>query len=231
MRARWLKPEFFTDKKIAALGAVVALVYEGLWVLADDGGTAMGDADTIKAALFYRWPTIGVPDISEALRLLSEIERISTYRVGDDEYHRIIRFPKHQKVHKPSKFRHPKPPQALTHDGSGTVPHSPGSGSEDDSASPPPRHLDTKTPRHPEGSPGALPNDTPSAESAWENVLECLPLWHRKQFTAEYHAALPEGSKRGLSKIGGFQVIAATTDEKRVWLRKDFIAAYNSVTQ
>jgi hypothetical protein len=38
MRARWLKPEFFTDKKIATLDPTTALVYEALWCWADDGG-------------------------------------------------------------------------------------------------------------------------------------------------------------------------------------------------
>ena len=43
MRARWLKPEFFTDKKIGQLDPVTALVYQALWCWADDGGTAQAD--------------------------------------------------------------------------------------------------------------------------------------------------------------------------------------------
>jgi hypothetical protein len=88
MRARWLKPEFFADKKIAQLGPVAALVYEALWCMADDGGTAPCDADTVKAQMFYRWSAVGVPEITEALRHLSDAGRIVCYQVGDDTYSR-----------------------------------------------------------------------------------------------------------------------------------------------
>lgn len=65
------------------------------------------------------------------------------------------------------------------------------------------------------------------AEMAWDEVLAMLPAWQRREVTAEIHAALPEGTRRGLSKIGGFRVLAETPDKGRAWLRKDFIAAFN----
>lgn len=140
MRARWLKPEFFTDKKIAALGPIAALIYQALWCMADDGGTALADADVIKAQCFFRWSAVGVPEISEALRHLSDAGRITRYVVEDDEFARIVRWSKHQLVHKPSKFRHPRSGQPVT-ENSAEVPGT-------SAALPVSRLLDSKTPRH-----------------------------------------------------------------------------------
>jgi len=53
VRARWLKPEFFRDRKMAALGVGPALLYAALWVSADDGGVAPCDPDRLKGELFY----------------------------------------------------------------------------------------------------------------------------------------------------------------------------------
>jgi hypothetical protein len=159
MRARWLKPEFFTDKKVASLGPVDALVFQALWCMADDGGTALADADLVKAQMFYRWSAVGVPEITGALRNLSVCGMIVVYTVGDDQFAAIRSWDKHQQVHKPSKFRHPKQPQGVTP----AVPESPGTTPAPLHASPPPRHLDTKTPRHLDTQ---TPNTDPPAPSA-----------------------------------------------------------------
>jgi hypothetical protein len=143
MRARWLKPEFFADKKIAQLGPIAALVYEALWCMADDGGTAPCDPDTVKAQMFYRWSAVGVPEISEALRHLSESGRIVVYDVGDDFYARIPTWKKHQQVHKPSKFRYPAQPKEVTP----LVPGDSGTSAAPLPASPHTRHLDSQTPK------------------------------------------------------------------------------------
>lgn len=64
------------------------------------------------------------------------------------------------------------------------------------------------------------------AETAWDGVLALVPDWHARKWTAERHAALPIPTQRALSKVGGFQVIAATPDEKRVWLKREFVAEH-----
>lgn len=81
-------------------------------------------------------------------------------------------------------------------------------------------------------SPGAPTLTLPApdrAGEAWESLVALIPAWQRREVTAEIHAALPEGVRRGLSKIGGFRVLAETPDAKRQWLRKDFVAAFNQV--
>lgn len=148
MRARWLKPEFFKDRKIGALGAIAALVYEALWCMADDVGTAPCDPDRIKGEMFFAWAEVGLPNISEALLALSRAGRIRRYRVGDDVYCRIVQFGKHQAVHNPSKFRYPQESEADSVVDSGE-----GSSTTEDSGSTPesfgsPHILDSKIPRH-----------------------------------------------------------------------------------
>ena len=120
MRARWLKPEFFTDKKIGQLDPVTALVYQALWCWADDGGTAQADPDVIKAQAFYRWSAVTLPGITGALRGLSELGRIRVYMVGDDLYAKIANWDRHQSVHKPSKFRYPQESEGIS---GKSVPH------------------------------------------------------------------------------------------------------------
>ena len=136
-----MKPEFFTDRKIGALGPIPALVYQALWVIADDHGTAPCDADRIKGTLFYAWSAVGVPEITGALQELDALGRIVRYRVGDDVYCRIRNWNKHQNVHKASKFRYPTEGESLTPNSA----EIPGTGSENSGT---PHHLDSKTPRH-----------------------------------------------------------------------------------
>lgn len=161
MRARWLKPEFFTDKKIGSLEPVHALVYAALWCMADDGGAGIAEPEFIKGQLFYRWSAVGVPDISGGLTALVQLGRIELYEVGENRYYLIHNWERHQAVHKPSKFRHPRPVSGAT---ATTLPHvhkedsgtSPEPVTDTPRHSPPPRHLDTYTPRHQESASAAI---------------------------------------------------------------------------
>lgn len=144
MRARWLKPEFFKDRKMGKLGAVPALVYQSLWCSADDGGVALCAPEVIKGEMFMYWPSIDLPEISNALEQLAVEKRIERYTVGDDEYCLIVNFDKHQAVHKPSLFRHPRPLQRVTESEDDGLRHLPGTSSENGRT---PHILDTQTPR------------------------------------------------------------------------------------
>lgn len=75
---------------------------------------------------------------------------------------------------------------------------------------------------------GSGAKSDPVADAAWQATLAMLPAWHRREVDADRYAALPAGVRAGLSRIGGFQKIAATPDDKRVWLRNDFIAAFRA---
>ena len=103
-RARWLKPEFFEDRKMAEIGPVGALVYQALWCLADDTGVALCDPELLKARMFSRWRAVGVPEITGALRELLALGRVEFRAGGDEIFAVILRWTDHQKVHKPSKY-------------------------------------------------------------------------------------------------------------------------------
>lgn len=146
MRARWLKPEFFKDKKIGKLGPIPGLVFEALWCMADDGGTALCAPEVVKGEMFIYWPMIGLPEISGALEQLAAEARIERYTIGDDEYAKIRHFKKHQPVHKPSLFRHPLPAQQLAGSEDDRLRHQCGTSSANGST---PRVLKSSTPQHP----------------------------------------------------------------------------------
>jgi hypothetical protein len=145
VRARWLKPEFFNDKKIGMLGANPALVFEALWCMADDGGTALCNPELVKGQMFSFWPSMGLPEISEALERLAVVERIDRYSIDDDEYASIRHFRKHQKIHNPSSFRHPRPAQGVAGAKGERLRQEGGRTSENVSS---PHILDSYTPRH-----------------------------------------------------------------------------------
>lgn len=140
MRARWVKPEFFNDKKIGKLGPIPALVFQALWCMADDGGTAPCTPEIIKGQMFMYWTEVGLPEITEALRVLCEAKRLERYTVGDEDYAIIRNWDKHQAVHNPSKFRYPKPQQQVTGNTEAGLKQEGGS----------PHILDTQTPIHPD---------------------------------------------------------------------------------
>lgn len=133
---------------MAAMGPVTALVYQSLWLIADDYGTAPCDPDRLKGELFYAWSAVSLRNITDSLRALSDQGRIATYAVGDDMYCTIERWDRHQAVHKPGKFRYPTDGQQVTvgsADISGDSPEISEHSHHLDSKTP--RHLDTKTPR------------------------------------------------------------------------------------
>ena|SRR3990167_9088372 len=103
-RARWLKPEFFTDKKMGELGPITALVYQVLWVSADDTGMTKCEPEDVKAEWFRKWPAVSAPTIRNALKRLHETGRIEFYQGGDDLFAQVVRWKENQNVHKPSQF-------------------------------------------------------------------------------------------------------------------------------
>src|SRR5665213_656450 len=144
MRARWLKPEFFRDRKIGKLGPIAALVFQSLWCTADDGGVSLADPEIVWGEMFCYWPDVTFDTVSTALAALSKAERIDIYAIGDVQYASVRNW-RHQAVHKPSAFRHPRP--------SGTAP-APVECRTSDAPVPnttgTPHLLDSYTPRHPD---------------------------------------------------------------------------------
>ena len=108
MRSRNLKPEFFRDPLIAGLSPAARWVYQGLWVVADDYGTAPADALQLHADLFVRWPEMSVEVVDDALLELLAANRITMHRTPNgDRFAVILSWGKHQRPSHPGKFRYP----------------------------------------------------------------------------------------------------------------------------
>jgi hypothetical protein len=74
-RIRSIKPEFFTDGKIARLPADTALFFIGLWCLSDDFGFFSTDSRELSLSL-PRWRSQNV------LRMLTALQRCALIRVS-----------------------------------------------------------------------------------------------------------------------------------------------------
>lgn len=68
----------------------------------------------------------------------------------------------------------------------------------------------------------------PAADAAWNAVLDLIPKWHRREVTAETFAAMSPGMRAGIKAIGGFPKLINTPDDKRVWVKRDFVAAFTA---
>lgn len=181
MRARTVKPEFFRDKKMAQAGPIVALVFEALWCIADDDGTAPCDPIQVKGDMFVHWDSIGVPEIAEALRHLCRTSRTELFMVGDELFCRILNWKKHQKVHRPSDFKHPKEGQAVRWNGDVPVPDDSGTSAA---------LLNTSLPPYPEhhqqrGRGREEPDQSDPTEPLLHAVLESAPV-------VQFLARIPE---------------------------------------
>jgi len=108
-RNRLIKKEFFRDPKIGALPFGCRLLFQALWIAADDTGHAIGDPRLIKGEAFPYDNDVTPETVSEWLALLSDGGMIVLYEVGGQKYLHIVNFLRHQTINKPSKFEYPKP--------------------------------------------------------------------------------------------------------------------------
>jgi hypothetical protein len=104
------------------------------------------DADQLKGELFFRWPSIGVPEIVEALKHLHALGRIKFFRGSDETFCQILSWNRHQKVHKPSAFRY----RNHYEDFRETVPECCGTSEAPEQDPPPLRLPDSETPSLPD---------------------------------------------------------------------------------
>lgn len=100
-RIRTLKPEFWTDEKVALLPALTRLVFLGLISQADDAGRLVDNVKLLDGLLFpYTDDTC-----AEALDDLARTERIIRYRSSSGQpLIQVANWEKHQKVDKPSRY-------------------------------------------------------------------------------------------------------------------------------
>jgi uncharacterized phage protein (TIGR02220 family) len=113
VRIRSLKPEFWTDKKVASWPIFTRLLFTGLWSAADDYGCGSAEPAIIAASLFpYDMaidPAETMAQVAASISRIATDGRIRLYAVGDETFFEVVNWNRHQKVDRPSKSRIPKP--------------------------------------------------------------------------------------------------------------------------
>jgi len=106
-RARWLRPEFFTDAKVCQIDDQAALVFGALWVEADDGGVAPGDPRDIYGRRFLKRERHGwtVATVERSLAELAAVELAVPFAHRGERFVLIPDFAKKQGI-KPKLWRH-----------------------------------------------------------------------------------------------------------------------------
>ena len=109
---RTVKPEFWNDQKVAALGVGPQLTYIGTWTHSDDYGVVRADPICLRA-LIFPYNTVKQKEFDGWIKALTDIGRLLSFEESGEKYYFIPTFPEHQYIKKPSKWRNPPPPKDL----------------------------------------------------------------------------------------------------------------------
>lgn len=95
-RARNIKPGYFINDDLAALGMAAQLLFAGLWCIADREGRLADRPVRIKAQVMPYYDV----DVDELLNKLAEGGFIIRYEIDGCKYIQILKFKEHQNPHK-----------------------------------------------------------------------------------------------------------------------------------
>src|ERR1700677_1856985 len=107
-RNRLIKREFFRDEKVAALSFPARLLFQSLWIQADDAGNGRGNSLLLKADCFP-YDSLTVEDVEKLLEEIVQSGMVQLYQIGATRYFHVVNFLRHQKIDRPSKFTYPPP--------------------------------------------------------------------------------------------------------------------------
>jgi hypothetical protein len=113
-RIRSVKPEFWTDRKMArSLSREARLFYIALWNQADEHGRLQGDPRFLKGQCFPYDDDLGLDDIDRLVDEVAASGRAVKYVVDGDPYLFLPKLGDHQRL-EPNKVasRHPSPVEA-----------------------------------------------------------------------------------------------------------------------
>lgn len=102
MRARNIKPAFFTNELLGTYEPIMQLLFAGLWCLADRDGILEDRPLRIKAELF---PYRDITDISRYLTVMERDGFLIRYEVDGLKLIEICNFKKHQSPHNTEKSK------------------------------------------------------------------------------------------------------------------------------
>jgi len=112
-RSRILKPEFWSDEKLALVPREARLTFAGLWTCSDDYGVTKGHPAWLKAQLFPYDVELPLEEFGAWLADLERIGVIDPFTADGESFFYIRNFSDHQKVDRPSKMRNPPCPRDI----------------------------------------------------------------------------------------------------------------------
>ena len=112
-RIRTIKPEFWSDKKVASWPLFTRLLYIGLWTSADDHGRGSAEQARVAAELFpydlSRDPSETLARVAAGFETLAAEGRVTLYEVRGELFYEVARWKDHQRVDNAGKPRFPTP--------------------------------------------------------------------------------------------------------------------------
>jgi hypothetical protein len=112
-RSRILKPEFWSDEKLAQVSREARLTFAGLWTCSDDYGVTKGHPAWLKAQIFPYDTDLTLTQFQQWLSDLELIGVIDPFAADGESFFYIRNFSEHQKVDRPSKMRNPPCPRHI----------------------------------------------------------------------------------------------------------------------
>jgi hypothetical protein len=112
-RSRILKPEFWSDEKLATVSREARLTFAGLWTCSDDYGVTKGHPAWLKAQIFPYDVELPLEEFGRWLADLERIGVIDPFTADGESFFYIRNFSDHQKVDRPSKMCNPPCPRDI----------------------------------------------------------------------------------------------------------------------
>jgi len=111
-RTRTVKPEFWSDEKLANVSRDSRLLFVGILNTSDDYGVSKGHPVWLKNQIFP-YDDINIREFEGWLAQLEKYNFIIPFNHNGEKYYYIRTFMLHQKVDHPSKYRNPEPPEEI----------------------------------------------------------------------------------------------------------------------
>jgi hypothetical protein len=118
-RIRTVKPEFWTDEKMAKLSRDARLVYIGIWNHSDDKGVCRGNPTLLRSQIFpftespYFDHDMTLEKFTGLLKELEQMRRIYKFSVDGEDFYMVKNFPRHQRIDRPSATSFASAPKGL----------------------------------------------------------------------------------------------------------------------
>jgi hypothetical protein len=104
-RIRTIKPDFWTDEKLAECSIAARLLFIGMWNFADDCGNLGRSSKKLKMQVF---PADAIDCEQLVIELITH-GMLTEYSVSGEKFLQIKNFLKHQLINRPSKSNIPPP--------------------------------------------------------------------------------------------------------------------------